>query len=100
VTALYSPIVQSAEERALWVIMNVTGEMNRRVHKIGINLTSIQNTVKIPIITRILIYKVGQIWKLAYDKEESHKVQLRKIGSIGNKGLEVFQEEKCHHTNG
>jgi hypothetical protein len=50
-------MLQSALIRALFTIKKETGEMNNKIHNVGINLTLIQNAVKIPKISKIFNYR-------------------------------------------
>lgn len=73
---------------------NVTGEINSKIHRVGINLTSIQNIAKMPIITRRFNYTDNKTWERSYDEKDSHKVKLGKVSFIADKCFEEIQEKE------
>lgn len=53
---LYSPMLESALMRPLLIMKNENGEMNARIHKVGMSFTENQNIVKIPRIAKMFNY--------------------------------------------
>jgi len=77
----------------------VTGEIKRRSHRIGINLTSIKKAAKMKRTRSRFAYIYALKLNKKYQEKNAQEGEAREVGSVGEEGSEIPEEDKANDGN-